>query len=381
MKSILKPCLIVLSLSFFCINIHSQTQEKNKMITKEKFGVTPSGETIYLYTLVNSSSTKVRITNYGAIVQSLFVADRNKKFADIVLGFDSLEQYIKPNPYFGAIVGRYCNRLNKAKFTLDGITYQLSPNEGQNQLHGGFEGFNKRIWKAEEIKSKLGPALKLTYHSADLEEGYPGNLKVSVIYTLTNENELRIDYKAVTDKPTILNLTNHSYFNLSGSFENKILNETLWIDADKFTPANNESIPTGKLEEVANTPLDFRKPFIIGDRIDNDYVQLNYAKGYDQNWVLNNYNGSVHKAASVYDSASGRFMEIFTDQPGIQFYTGNFLDGTLKGKNGIPCGQRTALCLETQHFPDSPNHENFPSTVLRPDDVYTQTTIYRFSTK
>jgi aldose 1-epimerase len=351
------------------------------MITKEKFGVAPSGETIYLYTLVNSYGTKVRITNYGAILQSLFVADRNKKFADIVLGFDSLEQYIKPNPYFGAIVGRYGNRINKAKFTLDGKTYQLSPNEGQNQLHGGFEGFNRRIWKAGEIKSKLGPALKLTYHSAYLEEGYPGNLTVSVTYTLTNENELRIDYKAVTDEPTVLNPTHHSYFNLSGSFENTILNEMLWIDADKYTPTNNESIPTGELEDVSNTPMDFRKPFAIGDRIDNDFVQLKYAKGYDLNWVLNNYNGSVHKAASVYDSASGRFMEVLTDQPGIQFYTGNFLDGTLIGKSGIACRHRTALCLETQHFPDSPNHDNFPSAVLRPGEVYTQTTIYRFSVK
>jgi aldose 1-epimerase len=364
-----------------CISLNIQSQVKNKMITKEKFGKTPSGETIYLYTLVNSSNTKVRIMNYGAIVQSLFVADRNKKFDDIVLGFDSLDQYIKPNPYFGAIVGRYGNRINKAKFTLDGKTYQLSPNEGLNQLHGGFEGFNRKIWKAEEIKSKLGPAVKLTYYSAYLEEGYPGNLQISITYTLTNDNELRIDYNAVTDQATVLNPTHHSYFNLSGSFNNTILNETLWIDADKFTPANSESIPTGELADVANTPMDFRKPFKIGDRIDNDFIQLKYAKGYDHNWVLNNFNGSVRKVATVYDPASGRFMEVLTDQPGVQFYTGNFLDGTLVGKGGIPCRLRSALCLETQHFPDSPNHENFPSTVLRPGKVYTQTTIYRFSVK
>ncbi|MGA7719739.1 MAG: aldose epimerase family protein [Ignavibacteriaceae bacterium] len=351
------------------------------MITKEKFGITPSGETVYLYTLVNSSNTKVRITNYGAIVQSLFVADRDKKFDDIVLGFDSLDQYIKPNPFFGAIVGRYGNRINKAKFTLDGKTYQLSPNEGLNQLHGGFEGFNRKIWKSEEIKSKLGPAIKLTYFSEYLEEGYPGNLQISVTYTLTNDNELRIDYHAVTDQATVLNPTHHSYFNLSGSLKNTILNEILWIDADKFTPANSESIPTGELADVANTPMDFRKPFIIGDRIDNDFIQLKYGKGYDHNWVLNNFNGSVRKVATVYDPSSGRFMEVLTDQPGVQFYTGNFLDGTLVGKGGIPCRLRSALCLETQHFPDSPNHENFPSTVLRPGEVYTQTTIYRFSVK
>ena len=379
MKLIFNLCLVILFT--MCISLNIQSQVKNKMITKEKFGITPSGETVYLYTLVNSSNTKVRITNYGAIVQSLFVADRDKKFDDIVLGFDSLDQYIKPNPFFGAIVGRYGNRINKAKFTLDGKTYQLSPNEGLNQLHGGFEGFNRKIWKSEEIKSKLGPAIKLTYFSEYLEEGYPGNLQISVTYTLTNDNELRIDYHAVTDQATVLNPTHHSYFNLSGSLKNTILNEILWIDADKFTPANSESIPTGELADVANTPMDFRKPFIIGDRIDNDFIQLKYGKGYDHNWVLNNFNGSVRKVATVYDPSSGRFMEVLTDQPGVQFYTGNFLDGTLVGKGGIPCRLRSALCLETQHFPDSPNHENFPSTVLRPGEVYTQTTIYRFSVK
>jgi aldose 1-epimerase len=351
------------------------------MITKEKFGITPSGETVYIYTIINSSGTKVRIINYGARVQSLYVADRDKKFADVVMGFDSLDQYLNSNPFFGAIVGRYGNRINKARFTLDGKTYQLSANEGQNQLHGGFEGFDRRMWKAKEIESKLGPALKLTYYSADMEEGYPGNLQISVTYTLTEDNELKIDYNAVTDKPTVLNPTHHSYFNLSGSFANTILNEKLWIDADKFTPANSESIPTGELEDVTNTPMDFRIPIAIGARINNDFLQLKYAKGYDQNWVLNNYNGAVRKVASVYDSLSGRFMEVLTDQPGIQFYTGNFLDGTLIGKTGISCKFRTALCLETQHFPDSPNHENFPSTVLRPGQVYTQTTIYKFSTK
>jgi aldose 1-epimerase len=354
---------------------------KNKMITKEKFGVTPSGETVYVYTLVNELNSKASIINYGAIVQSLFIADRNKKLDDIVLGFDSLEPYIHSNPYFGAIVGRYGNRLNKAMFTLDGQTYQLSQNEGKNQLHGGFKGFSTVIWNAEEIESKLGPALKLTYYCADMEEGYPGNLTISVTYTLTNKNELRIDYKAETDKPTIINPTHHSYFNLTGSAKNTILNEELSIDADKYTPANSESIPSGELADVVNTPMDFRTPTKIGDRIDSDFEQLKFAKGYDHNWVLNNYNGSIRKVITLYDSTSGRFMEVSTDQPGVQLYTGNFLDGTLTGKGGIPCNQRTALCLETQHFPDSPNHENFPSTVLRPGEVYTQTTIYHFSTR
>ncbi|MDR3626580.1 MAG: galactose mutarotase [Ignavibacteriaceae bacterium] len=351
------------------------------MITKEKFGTAPSGETVYIYTLVNTSNTKVRITNFGAIVQSLFVADRNKKFDDVVLGFDNLEPYTKTNPYFGAIVGRYGNRLNKAKFTLDGTTYQLNANEGQNQLHGGIEGFNHKVWLAEEIEGPAGPSLKLTYHSADKEEGYPGNLDISVTYTLTNDNELKIEYKATTDKPTVLNPTHHTYFNLTGSSKNTILNEMLFIDADKFTPTNSESIPSGELADVANTPMDFRTPTKIGERIDNDFQQLVFAKGYDHNWVLNNYNGSVRKVVTVYDSTSGRYMEAFTDQPGVQFYAGNFLDGTLTGKSGIPLNHRTGLCLEMQHFPDSPNHPNFPSAVLRPGEVYTQTTIYRFSTK
>jgi aldose 1-epimerase len=377
----LKYLFLVIFLSAFSLNNQCQTQVKKKMITKEKFGVAPSGETIYIYTLVNSSGTKARIINYGAILQSLIVADRDKKFADVVLGFDSLDQYFKPNPFFGAIVGRYGNRLDKAKFTLDGTTYQLSANERKNQLHGGFKGFDKRIWNSEEVHSKHGPAVKLTYHSADKEEGYPGNLDISVTYTLTDENELRIDYHAVTDKPTVLNPTHHSYFNLSGSFSNTILDEKLWIDADKFTPINNESIPSGELTDVSNTPMDFRQPFMIGERINSDDMQIKNAKGYDHNWVLNNNNGKVRKVATVYDKLSGRFMEVLTDQPGIQFYSGNFLDGSLKGKGGTPIRHRTALCLETQHFPDSPNHANFPSTVLRPGEVYTQTTIYRFSAK
>lgn len=351
------------------------------MITKEKFGVTPSGETVYIYTLVNPLNTKARIIDYGAAVQSLFVADRNKKFADVVLGFDSLEQYLKPNPFFGAIVGRYGNRLNKARFTLDGKTYQLTANEGQNQLHGGTLGFDKRVWQSKEENSNAGPAVKFTYHSADMEEGYPGNLDISVTYTLTEENELRIDYNAVTDKPTIVNPTHHSYFNLTGSFEDTILNEELMINAEKFTPINNESIPLGELADVANTPMDFRKPTAVGKRINAEDIQLINAKGYDHNFVLNNYNGSVRQAATLYDSDSGRFMEVLTDQPGVQFYSGNFLDGSLIGKENIACKQRTALCLETQHFPDSPNHADYPSTVLRPGEVYTQTTIYKFSVK
>ncbi len=333
------------------------------------------------YTLKNSRGAEVSIINYGAIVQSLYMPDRDGKYEDIVLGYDSAEQYIKKSPFLGAIVGRYGNRIKNGMFTLNGKTYQLTLNDGKNSLHGGINGFDKKIWEGEEIKSEFGEALKLTLFSPDGDEGFPGNLTLTVIYTLTHNNELRIDYHAVTDKATIINPTHHSYFNLSGNPENSILDNLLMINADKFTPIDSESIPTGELINVINTPMDFRKPTPVGLKINDEDMQLKNGKGYDHNFVLNNYNGEVRIAANLYDPSSGRFMEVFTDQPGVQFYSGNFLDGTITGKREIVYKHRCGLCLEAQHFPNSPNEINFPSVILQPDDVYKQTTIYRFSTK
>lgn len=358
----------------------SEKVETNVSIQKEKFGEV-NGVPVEIYTLTNDSGDKVKITNYGAIVQSLFVPDRNNKLEDVVLGYDSLSGYMKVNPYFGAIVGRYGNRIGKGIFSLDGETFQLSINNGNNHLHGGVNGFDKKVWDAEEVKSDLGPALRLTYFSADMEEGYPGNLTLSVTYTLTNDNELRIDYSATTDKKTILNPTHHSYFNLTGNPNNTILDHKLMIDADKFTPVDNELITTGELTDVEGTPMDFREPTSIGLRINNDNEQIKFGGGYDHNWVLNNYDGAVHKVASLYDSTSGRFMELFTNEPGLQFYSGNFLDGSINGKNGVVYNYRRGLCLEAQHFPDSPNKKNFYPVVLNPGEVYEQTTIYKFSVK
>ena len=299
MNFIIKVSFVIFS--FLLISCNNNPGDKKPMssVQKEKFGETNDGTPIDIYTLTNKNGAKATITNYGAIVQSLYVPDKENKMLDVVLGYDSLKDYLKMSPYFGAIVGRYGNRINKGKFKLNGKEYQLTINDGKNHLHGGTNGFDKRVWQAEEVKSDLGPALKLTYKSADMEEGYPGNLILNVTYTLTNDNELRIDYNATTDKETILNPTHHSYFNLSGDPSNTILNEKLMIAAEKFTPINDELIPTGKLQDVAGTPMDFRQPTPIGSRINEDYDQLKFGKGYDHNWVLNNYNGSVKKAASV----------------------------------------------------------------------------------
>ena len=330
--------------------------------------------------LKNSNGITVNITDAGAAVQSLIIPDRNGKFEDVVLGFDSPEKYLTGNdPYFGVIVGRYGNRIDDGKFTLNGKSYQLTINDGTNHLHGGVHGFSKKVWEAEKIKNNLGEAVKLVYQSKDTEEGYPGNLILSVVYTLTGSNELRIDYEATADKETILNPTHHSYFNLTGNPQNMILDHIVKINADTYTPVNKKLIPTGELAYVENTPLDFRKPLEVGLRINDIDEQLKFAGGYDFNWVLNDYTGSVRKAASVFDRLTGRFMEVFTDQPGIQFYSGNFLNGSVKGKDGIAYHRRCGLCFEAQHFPNSPNEKNFPTTVLKPGEVYKQTTVYKFS--
>jgi len=359
-----------------------QTNKKEeKMIEKKSFGKLSDGSEVYIYTLINTSGVEAQITNYGAIVVSLKVPDRNGKLEDVVLGYDNLEGYIADKSFFGAIVGRYGNRIAKGKFELDGKSYQLTINDGENHLHGGLIGFHKKIWTAEEVKSPEGKALKLTYKSEDGEQGYPGNVILSVTYTLTDKNELVINYEGTTDKITILNPTHHSYFNLSGNPQSTILNELLMIDADSTTPVGPGLIPTGKLESVEGSPMDFRTPTAIGLRINDDYEQLKLGQGYDHNWVLNNYDGKLRNVVSLYDSASGRYMEVFTDQPGMQFYSGNFLDGSIKGKNGVVYNYRTGLCLEAQRYPDSPNQPQFPSATLKPGETYKQTTIYKFSTK
>ena len=350
-------------------------------IKKQAFGKKADGTPVDLYTLINSNGLEAKITNYGGIVVSLIVPDRNGKPADVVLGYNTFEKYIRHNPHFGCIVGRYGNRIAKGKFTLNGIEYNLAQNDNENHLHGGIKGFDKVIWKAQEIIDDDGLGVKLIYLSKDGEEGYPGNLSVTVLYTLTNENELKIEYSATTDKVTVVNLTHHSYFNLAGAGSGDILGHEMMIQADKFTPVDATLIPTGELRSVRSTPMDFTRPMPIGSRIEQVYKQLVFGGGYDHNWVLNNHDGSLRLAARVYEPKSGRVMEVYTTEPGIQFYTGNFLDGTITGKQGKVYHKRNGFCLETQHFPDSPNKPNFPSTVLKPGVTYTQTTIYKFSAK
>ena len=347
------------------------------------FGVLADGREVLEYTIANSAGMSARIINYGATIRSLSVPDRDGNIEDVVLGYDSLQGYVNGSEYFGAVVGRYGNRIAKGQFTLDGQQFQLTINNGENHLHGGKIGFNKVLWDAEVLNDSDVPAIRFTYVSRDGEEGYPGTVTLKVTYALTDDNELRINYEGMTDKPTILNPTQHSYFNLSGNFAETILGHSLMIEADKFTPVDEGLIPTGELASVENTPLDFRQPQTIGARIDDPFEQLVLGKGYDHNWVLRNYTGpgDVHKAAELYEPGSGRVMTVFTDQPGLQFYSGNFLDGSAIGKNGIAYGHRTGLCLEAQVFPDSPNHPDFPSATLYPGQVYRQTTIYQFSTR
>ena len=332
-----------------------------------------------LYTLTNRSGMEVRITNYGGRVVSILVPDRHGKMADVVLGFDNLDGYLGNNPFFGALVGRYANRIAKARFELNGVEYRLAQNDGPNSLHGGVKGFDKRLWTAHS-SSQNPPALELTYVSADGEEGYPGQLTSKVTYTLTDTNELKIDYAATTDKDTVLNLTNHSYFNLVGEGYGDILKHEIQINADRFTPVNDTLIPTGELRKVEGTPFDFRKATAIGARIDADDEQIKFGRGYDHDFVLNRAGHSLTLAARVTDPGSGRVLEVLTTQPGIQFYTGNFLDGKVRGKGGKAYPHRSAFCLETQHFPDSPNQPKFPTTELKPGQTYHQTTVYKFST-
>jgi aldose 1-epimerase len=369
-------------LAIFCgamillLSFEAQAQGK---VTKESFGKTTDGQSVDLYTLRNDRGAEVKITNYGGTVTSLKVPDRNGKFDDIVLGFDNLNDYLKATAYFGALIGRYGNRIGKGRFTLNGVEYQLATNNGENHLHGGIKGFDKVVWNAKPLKVPDGAALVLTYLSKDGEEGYPGNLSVTVIYTLTNTNDLKIDYSATTDKDTIVNLTHHSYFNLAGQGNGDILNHRLWINAARFTPTDAGAIPTGELRAVSGTPFDFTRPTAIGARINQDYEQLKLGKGYDHNFVLNGKMGVLRRVARASDATSGRVMDVWTTEPGIQFYSGNFLDGSLTGKDGKVYQQRYGFCLETQHYPDSPNKPAFPTTVLRKGARYHTVTIYRFS--
>lgn len=351
-------------------------------ITKQAFGSTADGMPVELYTLTNANGIETTISNYGGIVVTLMVPDRNGNLGDVVLGYETLERYINNNPYFGAIIGRYGNRIAQGRFTLNGVEYTLAQNDGENHLHGGIKGFDKVIWNARALSDEKNPGLDLSYVSPDGEEGYPGTLSITVTYTLTQDNALKIDYLATTDKDTVINVTNHSYFNLAGAGVGDILGHELMLNADTFTPGDETLIPTGELRSIKDTPMDFTHSTAIGARINEDYEQLQFGPGgYDHNWVLNESEESLVLAARVSESGTGRIMEVYTTEPAIQFYTGNFLDGSITGKGGNVYKQRYGFCLETQHYPDSPNKPDFPSTVLKPGETYTSTTIYKFSAK
>ena len=346
-------------------------------LSKMIFGNTPDGTPVELYVLKNGQIT-VKVMTYGAIITEIDTPDRNGKEGDVVLGFDSLEGYLGKHPYFGATVGRVANRIAKGKFTLNGQEYTLAVNDGPNTLHGGLKGFDKVIWKAEPISRPDGPSIKLTRRSPDGEEGYPGNLDVSVQFTVTEQNELKIEYTATTDKATPINLSNHSYFNLAGRTTEPVLGHELMLAADHYTPVDETLIPTGEIAPVAGTPLDFTKPTDIGARIKELKGE---PTGYDHNFVLDSGGKSLALAVRVYEPKTGRVMELSTTEPGVQFYTGNFLDGTITGKDGIAYRKHHAFCLEAQHYPDSIHHANFPSAVLKPGKTYTQTTVYKFSAR
>ena len=355
-----------------------QNKEK-RGVEKAAFGKTADGEAVDIYTLVNRNGLKAKIMTYGALVTELHVPDRNGQLGDVVLGFDNLDGYLKGHPYFGCTTGRYANRIARGEFVLHGNKYKLATNNGPNHLHGGVKGFDKRVWKAEVLPGYRGPAVKFTYRSADGEEGYPGNLDVAVTYTLTDDNELIIDYLATTDKATVINLTNHSYFNLAGAGNGEVLDHQLMINADRYNVVDATSIPTGELRKVAGGEMDFR----VGKDLRKDFAKLTGEPGgYDHNYVLNQPKaGELVLAAELHDQRSGRLMKIFTTEPGIQLYTGNYLDGTLTGKGGKVYRKNYAVCLETQHFPDSPNQPTFPSTALYPGQKYATKTIHKFTTK
>jgi aldose 1-epimerase len=370
-----KFALLFLAATFMTVLADSPAGT-NTNVSKEVFGKMADGTPIEIYTLKNGT-TEARVMSYGAILVSLKTADRKGQSADIVLGYDSLDGYTGGNKaFFGAIAGRYANRIAHGTFTLDGKTYSLPKNDGENSLHGGTRGFDKVVWQMKQIAN----GVELTYVSKDGDQGYPGTLTATVRYTL-NGNTLNIDYSATCDADTVLNITNHSYFNLAGQGKGDILGHQLKLNASRYIPVDQTLIPTGELAPVEGTPFDFRKPTAIGQRINVDNEQLKFGKGYDHNWVLDKPGDALAEAAEVYDSGSGRVLQVWTTQPGVQFYSGNFLDGTITGKNGNVYGQRSGLCLETQHFPDSPNHPSFPSTVLKAGKRFHSVTEFRLSTR
>jgi|SRR5579871_4922973 len=364
---------------------HRETSRKavsNPKIEKQVFGKTADGREADLYTLKNAKGMEVAISTYGATIVRIKVPDRQGKTEDVALGYDSLEGYVHDKAYFGATVGRYANRIAHGKFTLDGHVYMLPKNNGDNTLHGGTVGFNKHIWTAKDVSTPAAPALQMSYLSKNGEEGFPGNLSVEVRFTLNNDNSLKIEYAATSDKDTVVNLTNHSYFNLAGQGHGDILGQEVQLHASRFTPIDANLIPTGEIASVKDTPLDFSKSTAIGARINADYEQLKLAHGYDHNFVLDgNPMRKEVLAARAFDPGSGRVLEVFTTQPGIQLYSGNFLDGTVAGKGGVKYPRRSGFCLETQHFPDSPNHPKFPTTELKAGRWFRSTTTYKFSTQ
>lgn len=348
---------------------------------KKEFGQTKDGKTAYLYTVENKNGVVATYTDFGAILVSLYVADKNGKKEDVVLGFDKLEDYFENEPNFGATIGRHANRIGGAAFELNGVTYQLDKNDDNNNLHGGYDGYHKRLWNAETYEEERGQVIEFTYHSPDGDQGFPGNLDISVKYILTEEDSIIIEYNATPDKDTVINLTNHSYFNLAGQASGTILDQVAWIDSDEFTFADEESIPNGEIRKTAGTPMDFTTPKKVGKDIEVDYDQLNWGKGFDHNWILKTKKGEMSLVASLWDENSGRYMEVFTDLPGIQFYTGNFLDGTLTGKDGATYIQRSGLCFETQYFPNAINVPSFEQPVTKAGENYHTVTIYKFSVK
>ncbi len=362
----------------------NDVSKTNGSVEKMIFG-SIENENIYLFVLTNTSGIEMKVTNYGGIITSFKTPDKNGILEDIVLGYDSLEHYIANNsPYFGAIIGRYGNRISKGKFTINENEYQLAANNNGNHLHGGLKGFDKVVWTANEQTFNDGVGIKLIYLSRDGEEGYPGNLNVEVTYKLGNDNSLMIFYTATTEKPTIINLTQHTYFNLSGDFKEDILNHKLTLNSGIYLPVDETLIPTGELRSVTNTAFDFTAPHLVGERINDDDDQITIGLGYDHCWIIDKSDDitqELTQAATLYHEASGRVMDVYTSEPALQFYSGNFLDGTITGKQGVTYSQRFGLCLETQHYPDSPNQAGFPSTLLAPGEVYETTTIYKFSTE
>ena len=372
--------LILISILFFQCSTNKNFMNQLK-IEKKEFGTTEDNVTVYQFVLSNKNGMEISVINYGGIITSLKAKDRNGKYQDIVLGFNSLPPYEDENPYFGALIGRYGNRIANGNFKLDGQSYKLDINNPPNHLHGGLKGFHKVVWNPKEIINDRNVSLELTYLSKHMEEGYPGNLDVKVAYTLNNKDELSVGYEAITDQKTIINLTQHSYFNLSGNFSNDILDHEIRINADAFLPVDETLIPTGEIRSVHGSPFDFRKSKLIGQDIDTNNKQIEFGKGYDHCWVINNQSNGLRSVASAYHSESGRVLDVYSDLPGLQFYSGNFLDGTLKSKGEGHYELRSGFCLETQYYPDSPNQENFPSVILKPGEVYKSNTVFKFSVK